>query len=100
MGGPVCVRSFKQATKSKDAERSQLNINQGLQRGGFQAPWAAVSVLGPCLKVDAVVFSLFRLELVPHLSPQQLFFKERQISDEDQTGYPVMIKFCQVVCVL
>jgi len=41
-----------------------------------------MSVLGPCLKVDAVVFSLFRLGLVPYLSPQQLFFKERQISDE------------------
>lgn len=38
MGGPVCVRSFKQDTKSKDAERSRLNINQGLQQGGFQAP--------------------------------------------------------------
>lgn len=59
MGGPVCVKSFKQATKSKDAERSQLNINQGLQRGGFQALWAAMLVLGPCLKANAVFFPLF-----------------------------------------
>lgn len=58
MGGPVCVKSFKRATKSKDAERSQLNINQ-LAAGGAFRLWAAMLVLGPCLKANAVFFSLF-----------------------------------------